>query len=180
MCTFMVKYNLYLIMGNKKIGIASDHAGYQLKEFLTGWLESKGLDVHDFGCHSEESCDYPDYAHPLGYAIEEGELPLGITICGSGNGISMAINKHRGIRAALCWMPEIASLARQHNDANVCSLPARFIDNDMALEIVSAFLDTAFEGGRHQKRIDKIPIPCQCGCDCGCGEGQECTCGEEK
>lgn len=147
---------------NKKIGIASDHAGYELKEFLVGWLDSEGFDVHDFGCNNEESCDYPDYAHPLGYAIESGELPRGIAICGSGNGISIAINKHQGIRAALCWTPEIAKLARLHNDANVCSLPARFIDNATALEILGQFLNTEFEGGRHQRRIDKIPVGQKC------------------
>lgn len=143
------------------IGIASDHAGYEMKEFLVGWLSSQGYDVHDFGCDSPERCDYPDYAHPLGYAIEKGELPRGITLCGSGNGISIAINKHRGIRAALCWSPEIGRLARLHNDANVCSLPARFIDNDAAVRILEEFLNTGFEGGRHQARVDKIPIPCQ-------------------
>ena len=131
-------------MDDKKIGIASDHAGYQLKEFIIGYLDSKGYDVHDFGCHSEESCDYPDYAHPLAEAIEKGELPRGI--------------------AAICWEPEIASLARKHNDANVCSMPARFIDRDTAIKIVDTFLSTEFEGGRHQRRIDKIPVS---GCGCG-------------
>lgn len=145
-------------MDNKKIGIAVDHAGYEMKEFIVGWLSSKGYDVHDFGCNSPASCDYPDFAHPLGYAIDNGELTRGITICGSGNGIAMAINKHPKVRAALCWMPEIADLARRHNDANVCSLPARFIDNDMALQILDKFLNGEFEGGRHQIRIDKIPM----------------------
>lgn len=148
-------------MENKKIGIASDHAGYQMKEFIIGWLDSQGYDVHDFGCNSDESCDYPDYAHPLGYAIEGGELPRGIALCGSANGITMAINKHQGIRAAICWMPEIAGLARMHNDANVCSIPARFVDNAAAVEILEKFLGTEFEGGRHQKRVDKIPVSCK-------------------
>lgn len=143
-------------MSDKKIGIASDHAGYEMKEFLIGYLDAKGYDVHDFGTHSSESSDYPDYAHPLACAIEKGELPVGITICGSGNGISMTANKHQGIRAALCWTPEIGELARLHNDANICSLPARFIDNDTATEIVELFLKTDFEGGRHQRRIDKM------------------------
>ena len=111
-------------MDNKKIGIASDHAGYQLKEFVIGYLDSKGYDVYDFGTNSEESCDYPDYAHPLAEAIEKGELPRGIAMCGSANGITMTLNKHQGIRAALCWEPEIASLARRHNNANVCTMPA--------------------------------------------------------
>lgn len=150
-------------MENKKIGIASDHAGYQMKEFLVGYLDGMGYDVHDFGTDSEESMDYPDVAHPLAASIESGELPRGIALCGSGNGISMALNKHRGIRAAICWTPRLAELARLHNDANICSLPARFIENTDAAEIVDTFLATAFEGGRHQKRIDKIPVP-------GCGK----------
>ncbi len=142
----------------KKIGIASDHAGYQMKEFFVGYLDSLGYDVHDFGCHSEESCDYPDYAHPLALAVENGEVPLGIGLCGSGNGMAMTLNKHRGIRAALCWNAEIATLARMHNDANVCVLPARFVDNVEATAIVDAFLAGKFEGGRHQRRIDKMEV----------------------
>ena len=152
-------------MDNKKIGIASDHAGYQLKEFVIGYLDSKGYDVYDFGTNSEESCDYPDYAHPLAEAIEKGELPRGIAMCGSANGITMTLNKHQGIRAALCWEPEIASLARRHNNANVCTMPARFISTDTAREIVDIFLNPEFEGGRHQARIDKSPLK-----NCGCGE----------
>lgn len=146
-------------MENMKIGIASDHAGFQMKEFLVGYLDGLGYDVHDFGTDSEESMDYPDVAHPLAFSIEEGTLPRGIALCGSGNGISMALNKHIGIRAALCWTPELAELARRHNDANICSLPARFIDNNQAVEIVDKFLETAFEGGRHLTRINKIPVP---------------------
>ncbi|MCL2561387.1 MAG: ribose 5-phosphate isomerase B [Rikenellaceae bacterium] len=145
-------------MERQKIGIASDHAGYQMKEFLVGYLDGMGWDVHDLGTHSEESMDYPDVAHPLARAVESGELGCGIALCGSGNGISMTLNKHRGIRAALCWTPEIAELARKHNDANICSLPARFIENTTAAEIVDRFLDTAFEGGRHQTRVEKIPV----------------------
>ncbi len=148
-----------MTMTKEKIGIACDHAGYQMKEFLVGYLDSKGFDVYDFGTDSEESVDYPDYAHPLADAIERGELPRGIALCGSGNGISMTLNKHQGIRAALCWTPELAALARQHNDANVCSLPARFIDNVTAAEIVDKFLSSEFEGGRHQRRVEKIPVP---------------------
>lgn len=147
---------------SKKIGIASDHAGYELKEFVIGYLDSKGFDVHDFGCYSPESCDYADFAHPLAEAIEKGELPRGIAMCGSANGITMTLNKHQGIRAALCWEPEIAALARQHNNANVCTMPARFIDTVTATKIVDIFLETEFEGGRHQKRIDKIPIKNLC------------------
>ncbi len=149
-------------MEEKKIGIASDHAGYELKEFLTGYLDSLGYDVFDFGCDSAESCDYPDYAHPLAEAVEKGEVPLGIAICGSGNGINMTVNKHQGIRAALCWTPELATLARQHNAANILSLPARFIDNATATRCVDAFLSAEFEGGRHQRRIDKIPVNPSC------------------
>lgn len=143
---------------DKKIGIASDHAGYELKEYLIGYLDAKGFDVHDFGTDSPESTDYPDYAHPLAEAIEKGELPRGLAMCGSGNGINITLNKHQGIRAALCWEPEIATLAREHNDANVCTLPARYLTNDEATRIVDQFLNTAFEGGRHQRRIDKIPV----------------------
>lgn len=145
-------------MDGKKIGIACDHAGYEMKEFLVGWLEAEGYDVHDFGTMSPESCDYPDFAHPLGYAIDGGELKTGITLCGSGNGINMAINKHPKVRAALCWNVEIAELARLHNDANVCTLPSRCIGNDEAVRILEKFLGTEFEGGRHQRRVDKIPM----------------------
>lgn len=145
-------------MKSMKIGIASDHAGYQMKEFMVGYLDSLGFDVHDFGTDSEQSCDYADYAHPLAEAIERGELPRGIALCGSANGIAMTLNKHQGIRAAICWLPEIAELARLHNDANVCTLPARFLDNTEATTIVDKFLNTEFEGGRHQLRIDKIAI----------------------
>ena len=146
----------------KKIGIASDHAGYEMKEFLIGLLDSKGFEVYDFGAPSAEIFDYPDSAHPLACAIEKGELPMGIALCGSGNGISMTLNKHQGIRAALCWNPELAELARKHNNANVLSMPARFIDNDMAAAILDAYLNAEFEGGRHQRRIDKIPVKEQC------------------
>lgn len=146
-------------MDKGKIGIACDHAGYQMKEFLVGYLDSLGYDVHDFGCYDEESCDYPDYAHPLADAIESGVLPCGIALCGSGNGINMTLNKHQAIRSAICWEPELAELARQHNDANVCTLPARFIDNAMATNIVDKFLETPFsEGERHMRRINKIPV----------------------
>ena len=144
----------------KKIGIASDHAGYQLKEFIIGYLDSKGYDVHDFGCHSEESCDYPDYAHPLAEAIEKGELPRGIAMCGSANGITITLNKHQGIRAAICWEPEIASLIRRHNNANIIVFPARFITNDDAVAMLDAYFAAQFEGGRHEHRIEKMAIPC--------------------
>ncbi|MDR3133142.1 MAG: ribose 5-phosphate isomerase B [Prevotellaceae bacterium] len=140
------------------IGIAADHAGVEMKAFLKQQLETQGYVLRDFGAFAAESVDYPDFAHPLAAALSKGELKAGISICGSGNGINMAMNRHRGVRAALCWLPEIARLARAHNDANVCSLPARFIDNDTALTIVQTFLSTAFEGGRHQRRIEKIEV----------------------
>lgn len=145
-------------MSTKKIGLASDHAGFELKEFVKRLLEERGYVVEDFGTHSAESCDYPDYGHALAKAVEAGEVYPGIGICGSGEGISMTLNKHQGIRAALAWIPEIAHLARQHNDANVLVMPGRFIDNEMATKIVDEFLATSFEGGRHQRRIDKIPV----------------------
>lgn len=143
---------------NKVIGIASDHAGYMLKEYVKQWLEERNWAYKDFGTYSTESCDYPDYAHALAKAIEAGDCMQGIAICGSGEGISMTLNKHQQIRAALCWIPEIAALSRQHNDANVLVMPGRFIDNDMANRIMTSFFNADFEGGRHQKRIDKIPI----------------------
>ena len=145
-------------MNHKIIGLASDHAGYELKQFVKQWLDQKGWAYKDFCTCSTESCDYADYAHPLASAVESGECYPGIAICGSGNGINMTLNKHQGIRSALCWTPEIASLARAHNDANVCTLPARYLTNDEAIQIVEEFLNTPFEGGRHQRRIEKIPV----------------------
>ena len=142
----------------KKIGIACDHAAYELKEFLVGYLSSKGFEVKDFGTHSEESCDYPDFAHALGEAIDNSDLERGVALCGSGEGISMTLNKHQSVRAALCWIPEIAKLSRQHNNSNVLCMPARFISNDEALEMLNIWLETEFEGGRHQRRLDKMPI----------------------
>ncbi len=141
---------------SKNIGIASDHAGFSLKEKLKELLASKGFTVKDFGTHSSESVDYPDFVHPLALALENKEFPLGIVMCGSGNGVNITANKHQHVRSALCWTAELASLARQHNDANVLALPARFISAELAHEIVNAFLDASFEGGRHQGRVDKI------------------------
>ena len=140
---------------NKKIAIGSDHAGYELKEIIKAELAKTGIEIIDFGCPSEESIDYPDYAHPVSEYVEQNKT-RGILICGSGNGISMSANKHQGIRAALCWTQEIAQLARQHNDANIVSLPARFIKEETAKHIVKAFLNTDFEGGRHERRVNKI------------------------
>lgn len=146
------------MMEIETIGLACDHAGYELMQYVKQYLEEKGLKYKDFGTYSTESCDYPDFAHALAEGIEKGEVYPGIAICGSGEGISMTLNKHQSIRAALCWIPEIAHLARQHNDANVLVMPGRFISNDMAKNILDEFLSTQFEGGRHQRRIDKIPV----------------------
>jgi len=140
------------------IAVASDHAGFCLKNIVSEYLKLKGFEIRDFGCYSDESCDYPDFAHPLAYSIERGEATRGIVFCGSGNGINMTVNKHQGIRSAICWNKELAVLARHHNDANVCSLPARFITKEEAIEIVEIFLKENFDGGRHLNRIRKIPI----------------------
>jgi ribose 5-phosphate isomerase B len=146
-------------INNQRIAICSDHAGFELKANILDFLKSKQVkNLKDFGCYSPESCDYADVAHPMASAIENDEFDIGISLCGSGNGINMTVNKHQGIRSALCWNTEIASLARKHNNANVLSLPARFVTTDEAIKMVEAFLTTDFEGGRHQKRIDKIPF----------------------
>jgi len=139
------------------IPIGCDHAGFKTKELIIKHLTNKGLEVKDFGCYSEESIDYPDYAHPVAQMVEETPGMIGILLCGSGNGINMTANKHEGIRSALCWETEIAKLARSHNDANIIAIPARFVSEELALEMVDAFLETIFEGGRHQNRINKIP-----------------------
>jgi len=139
----------------KKLAIASDHAGFELKEYLKEQLKDQ-YEITDFGTHSLDSVDYPDFVHPAASSVENGENELGILVCGSGQGVSITANKHQKIRCALCWMPELAALARQHNNANMLSLPARFIAKELALEIVQKFLSTDFEGGRHQKRVDKI------------------------
>ena len=147
------------------IGIASDHAGFALKQFVKKYLEEKGFEYKDYGTYTEDSCDYSDFGHALARGIEKGEVYPGIAICGSGEGINMTLNKHQSIRAGLCWIPEIAHLIRQHNNANVLVmpgrfmvLPARFISYQMAVSIVRAWLATQFAGGRHQRRIDKIPV----------------------
>lgn len=142
----------------KIIPIGADHAGFQIKEQVSQYLQDLGYEVKDFGCFSEQSIDYPDYAHPVAELIEANPGMRGILICGSGNGINMTANKHSGIRSALCWKREIAELARLHNNANVLALPARFISVEEAKEMVEAFLTTEFEGGRHQKRVDKIAL----------------------
>lgn len=141
-----------------KIAIASDHAGFETKQVLISYLIEKGYKISDYGPESDDSMDYPDTAHPAAIAVEKGEFDLGIVLCGSGNGINMTANKHQGIRSALCWQAEIATLAREHNNANICAIPARYVTVEEAKEIVDAFLNTEFEGGRHQRRIDKIPV----------------------
>jgi ribose 5-phosphate isomerase B len=143
---------------NKKIAIASDHAGYFLKEKIKKYLINEKYEIKDFGSFSEESVDYPDYAHPMADAVVRKDFDLGISICATGNGINMTVNKHQGIRGALCWNEEISRLARAHNDANLCAIPGRFISEPEALLIVKTFITTDFEGGRHKKRIDKIPL----------------------
>lgn len=143
---------------NMKIGICSDHAGFEYKSRLIPYLEAKGFEVVDFGTDSTASMDYPDVAHPLGYAVENGEVEKGIAMCGTGNGVAITLNHHQGVRAGLAWNVEIGKLVKQHNNANVLVMPARFIPYETVTEIVDAWLETEFEGGRHQKRIDKIPV----------------------
>ena len=145
-------------MGKTKIALASDHAGYERKQAVLKYLQEQGIKYRDFGSYSTESCDYPDFAHPMAEAVGKGEFGKGITLCGSGNGINITANKHQGIRSAVCWLPEIAKLARLHNDANICALPARYLSDKEAIDIIKVFLATEFEGGRHLVRINKIPI----------------------
>ena len=141
-----------------RIALASDHAGYALKQKVMQHLTAEGATIHDFGCYSTVSCDYPDFAHPLAAAVEKGEYDFGITICSTGNGICMTANKHQGIRAALCWEVRLAELARQHNNANVLGLPANFVSEELALKMVDTFFSTDFEGGRHERRVNKIAL----------------------
>ena len=145
-------------MDIKLVGLASDHAGYPLKQFVISYLQEKGYEYKDYGTYTEESCDYSDFGHLLARGIEAGEVYPGIAVCGSGEGIAITLNKHQDIRAGLCWIPEIAHLIRQHNDANVLVMPGRFIDTDMARKIMDEFFTTDFEGGRHARRIAKIPV----------------------
>ncbi len=139
-----------------KISIGSDHAGFELKGHVIRFLEDMKYEVKDFGCYSADSVDYPDVAHPVAESVSGQEDTLGILICGSGNGVCMTANKHKGIRASLCWLPELGALARQHNNANILCLPSRFVDRETALEIVTSYLEASFEGGRHQNRVGKI------------------------
>lgn len=141
---------------SKILALGSDHAGFELKEIIINGLKARGISFHDFGTYSTESTDYPDFAHAVAKSVNNGEFEKGILICGSGNGVSMTANKYPGVRAALCWNREIARLARLHNDANILSLPGRFIDSEVALSALDVFLETDFEGGRHQRRVEKI------------------------
>lgn len=143
---------------NKIIAIASDHAGFDKKQVILKYFKEKGIDYKDFGCFSNESVDYPDFGHAIGEAIDKGEFEIGITFCGSGQGISIVANKHQNVRSATCWMPRIAALARQHNDANICAIPGRFVTDEEAIAIVEAYLNAEFEGGRHARRVAKIPL----------------------
>mgnify|MGYP001088329157 FL=1 len=138
------------------IALASDHAGFDKKQVIIKYFREKGIQYKDLGCYSPESCDYPDFAHAIGNAIESGEYEIGITFCGSGQGISITANKHKNVRSALCWNAEIGALAKQHNDANICSIPGRFVTDEEAIDIVEAYLNAEFEGGRHARRIAKI------------------------
>lgn len=140
----------------KKIGIGGDHAGFEYKQKAIAFLKTQGYEITDFGPGSTDSVDYPDYIHPMAAAIEKGELEAGIAICGSGNGVCMTANKHQDIRAGLVWNTELAALARQHNNANVVCIPARFVGYDLAQEMIDTFLNTDFEGGRHERRVNKI------------------------
>lgn len=150
----------FIIPKDKKIALCSDHAGYEMKQAIIGHLHQEGFGTDDFGTHSSESCDYPDFAHPCAKAVEAGDDALGIAMCGTGNGIGMTLNKHQGIRAGLAWEPEIASLIRRHNNANIIVFPARFITNDEAVAMLDAYFAAQFEGGRHEHRIEKMAIPC--------------------
>ena len=140
----------------QRIAIGADHAGLELKEHLKKWLEKEGHAIKDFGTNNPESVDYPDFAHPVADAVEKKEFDLGLLVCGSGNGVAMTANKHQGIRAALCWTEDLATLAREHNDANILCLPARFVERSLAERILDRFLHANFESGRHARRVDKI------------------------
>jgi ribose 5-phosphate isomerase B len=148
-------------LSEQRIAICCDHAGYDLKQELIKVFGAKGVEFKDYGTNSTDSCDYADFAHPMADAIESGEFEYGISLCGTGNGINMTDNKHQGVREALCWSPVIAEFARLHNDANVLSMPARYVSEEEAYQIVEVFFSTDFEGGRHEARVGKIPT-CKC------------------
>ncbi len=143
---------------NKIVAVASDHAGFARKQAVLGYFKAKGIEYKDFGCYSNESVDYTIFAHAIGDAFDKGEFEIGITFCGSGQGISIAANKHPKVRSATCWMPQIAALAKKHNNANICAIPGRFVNDEEAIAIVEAYLNAEFEGGRHAGRVANIPI----------------------
>lgn len=145
-------------MNKPTIAVAADHAGFHMKELIRKQLLKQGYSVHDFGTHSDEDVDYPDCVHPLGYAIEENKYDVGFVFCGSGNGVNMTVNKHQNVRSGLCWNEEIAMLVKAHNNANICAIPARFVTANEVIKIVNVFLQTEFEGGRHERRVNKIPL----------------------
>lgn len=142
----------------KIIAIASDHAGFEKKQVLIKYFKAKGILFKDLGCYTDEACDYPDFGHLIAESIERGEYETGITFCGSGQGISITANKHQNVRSGVCWNAEIGALAKRHNDANICAIPSRFVTDDEAVSIVEAYLSAEFEGGRHARRIAKIPL----------------------
>jgi ribose 5-phosphate isomerase B len=146
----------YVFDPSKPIALGADHAGVAYKKEVIEWLENKGYQVKDFGTYSTDSVDYPDFAHPTAASVETGEAAFGILFCGSANGVAITANKHASIRAGLCWLPEVAELTRLHNDANMICIPARFVSVESAIEMIDLFMNTAFEGGRHQGRVDKI------------------------
>lgn len=142
----------------KTIAIASDHAGFDKKQVIIRFFEENGISYKDFGCYSSENCDYPDFGHLIAEAIDRGDYEQGITFCGSGQGISITANKHQNVRSGVCWNAEIGALAKQHNNANICAIPSRFVTDEETVEIVKAYLNAEFEGGRHARRISKIPL----------------------
>lgn len=148
---------MYVFNKNLPIAIGSDHAGFDCKEDLISFLEGENMKFKDFGTHSKDSVDYPDFAHPVASAVENGEAAFGILLCGSANGVAIAANKHAGIRAAICWGEELAELARKHNDANIICIPARFVRDGDAEKMLDVFMNTEFEAGRHLTRVEKIP-----------------------
>ncbi|HRB31049.1 MAG TPA: ribose 5-phosphate isomerase B [Ferruginibacter sp.] len=147
---------MYIFDSNKPIAIGCDHAGFDVKEDLLSFLDGKEMKYKDFGTFSTESVDYPDFAHPVAYSVANGETAFGILLCGSANGVAITANKHPGIRAAICWGEELAELARKHNNANIICIPARFITDGLAEKMLDIFMNTAFEGGRHERRVEKI------------------------
>ncbi len=145
-------------MNDVVVALASDHAGFARKQAIIRYFTENGIQFHDFGCYTDESCDYPDFAHTIAEAISNGEYPFGITFCGTGQGISITANKHQKIRSAICWNSQIAQLAKEHNNANICAIPGRFVSDEDAVEIVKAYMNATFGGGRHQIRLDKMPV----------------------